>query len=351
VTLLDRQPSPPQHAADPHLPRPRGPRTEHLLAHLRRRPHDPGSLPPAEDDALDGDDTALALHVLYELHYRGFAEVAEDWEWEPGLLAVRRDLETELERRLFDELGHVPVAFGPDDVGRALDRMAGGDGGPSLSGWMASSGALCHLQEFAVHRSIYQLKEADPHTLAIPRLTGRAKAALVEIQAGEYGDGNPESVHATLFAETMRLLGLDDAYGAYLDQVPGVTLTTGNVISLFGLHRRWRGALVGHLALFEMCSVGPMGRYADAIRRLGVDDRAARFYDVHVEADAHHEVIARNDLAVALATEKPMLAGEIVFGARVLELVERHFAAHLRAAWDRNRTSLLTPIGPGLPPV
>jgi hypothetical protein len=101
---------------------------------------------------------------------------------------------------------------------------------------------------------------------------------------------------------------------------------------------------VGHLALFEMCSVGPMGRYAAAIRRLGVDDRAAHFYDVHVEADAAHEVIARNDLAVALAAEEPLLAGEIVFGARALDLVERRFAAHLLRCWQRDRSSLLQPI-------
>ena len=82
-------------------------------------------------------------------------------------------------------------------------------------------------------------------------MRGRAKAALVEIQHGEYGDGQPELMHATLFADTMRALGLDPTYGAYLDCIPAVTLATVNVMSLFGLHRCWRGALVGHLALLD----------------------------------------------------------------------------------------------------
>ena len=60
------------------------------------------------------------------------------------------------------------------------------------------------------------------------------------------------------------------AYGTYLDRLPGITLSTCNLVSLFGLHRRWRGALVGHLALFEMCSVGPMGRYQAALERFGL---------------------------------------------------------------------------------
>jgi Iron-containing redox enzyme len=54
---------------------------------------------------------------------------------------------------------------------------------------VADRGTLAQLREFAIHRSAYQLKEADPHTWAIPRLTGAVKAAMVEIQADEYGDG------------------------------------------------------------------------------------------------------------------------------------------------------------------
>lgn len=43
-----------------------------------------------------------------------------------------------------------------------------------------------------MHRSAYQLKEADPHSFALPRVpAGRAKAAFVEIQADEYGGGVP----------------------------------------------------------------------------------------------------------------------------------------------------------------
>jgi hypothetical protein len=148
-------------------------------------------------------------------------------------------------------------------------------------------------------------------------------------------------MHAVLFADTMRALGLDPSYGAYLDRIPGPTLTTVNVMSLFGLHRRWRGALVGHLALFEMSSVVPMGRYAAALRRLGVAD-GAPFYDEHVRADARHEVVALHDLAGALALDEPALAADIVFGARALQRVEQTFASHLLDAWSKGRSSLLS---------
>ena len=116
-----------------------------------------------------------------------------------------------------------------------------------------------------MHRSAYQLKEADPHTWAIPRLHGDPKSALVRLQYDEYGEGVTRDAHAELFALHLQRLGLDPTYGAWLDWIPGSTLATTNLVSLFGLHRRWRGALVGHLALFEMASVPVMGAYSAAL--------------------------------------------------------------------------------------
>ena len=82
----------------------------------------------------------------------------------------------------------------------------------------------------------------------------------MEVQADEYGGGDPDRVHATLFARSMGALGLDSTYGAYVDRLPGITLATVNLMSLFGLHRRWRGAIVGHLAAFEVSPAQPNRR-------------------------------------------------------------------------------------------
>src|SRR6185437_14129003 len=130
------------------------------------------------------------------------------------------------------------------DVGGALQRLVARDDGPPLSRFVETQATREQVFEHVVHRSAYQLKEADPHSWAIPRLSGPAKAALVEIQADEYGGGDPARVHAQLFADAMDALGLDPAYGAYVDVLPGVTLATVNLMSLFGLHRRLRAAIV-----------------------------------------------------------------------------------------------------------
>jgi carboxylate-amine ligase len=68
-------------------------------------------------------------------------------------------------------------------------------------------------------------------------------------------------------------------------------------MSRCGLHRRLRGAIVGHLAVFEMTSSVPNRRYATGLRRLGLGEDATTFFDVHVLADAVHESVAAVDLA------------------------------------------------------
>lgn len=323
----------------------RGPVSSWLLAHLAQPPHDVGLIPTPTDDPLVGDDFHLALYLCYELHYRGLPGVDEGWEWNPSLLAARAVLEARFTDAVVSAAGP-PTAVRPSGIADELHAVIAGGGGPSLSTYVAERAGLAELRELQVHRSAYQLKEADPHTWALPRLSGRAKAAMVEIQADEYGLGVEADMHATLFADTMDALGLDTTYGAYLDVLPGVTLATVNLVSMFGLHRRWRGALVGHLAVFEMTSVVPMGRYAKACDRLGLPPSARRFYDVHVQADAHHEVVAATELAGGFVEAEPERGGDVAFGARAVMLVEQRFATHVHDSWAAGRSSLLAPLRP-----
>ena len=294
------------------------------------------------DDPLSDDDFALALYVAYELHYRSFGRESEELEWDPDLLRFRRDLEQVFVARLVDECGAAHES--PLAIADELEVMLRGDDGPSLSAHMETNGSLAEMREFAIHRSAYQLKEADPHTWAIPRLDGAAKAALVKIQADEYGFGNERAMHQRLFVETMQALGLNAAYGAYVGRLPATTLATVNLISLFGLHRRWRGALVGNLAVYEMTSVVPMRRYSTALQRLGVPDHARAFYDVHVVADAEHQVVASHDLVGGLARREPDLVPDIAFGARATLEIEARFTRALFEAWSHGRSSLVQPL-------
>lgn len=326
------------------IPAPRGELSNHVFARLRSAPRELGALPSVE--AIDGDDCQVTLFVLQELSFRPFVGVSGAWEDEPSLLRLRAELEGLQEREL-RELLHVQ-ACRPTEVADALLQLIDDADGPSLSTWVEANATLEHLREFVTHRSAYQLKEADPHSFAIPRLrAGRAKTALLEIQLDEYGHHEPSEAHAELFRGTLAALGLDPDDGDVIDLLPAATLRTNTVLNSFTRSRRLLGACLGHLAVFEMTSVEPMARYASACRRLlngGRATQAARFFDVHVAADGLHERIALERLVGGFAAQYPEEASELLFGAAALMKVEGDLTSQLLTSWNDGRSSLRRPL-------
>jgi hypothetical protein len=325
---------------EPPLPSPRGPLSEAVLGALGGMT--PANLPdpvlPA--DPLADDDLQLALYCCYELHYASFAGVDPRWEWDPELLRFRSRLERAFESALGERVpGHRQVR--PNEVGDLLFKLAREDSAPSLSTHLWKESGREQFEEFLIHRSAYQLKEADPHSFAIARISGPAKAAMLEVQFDEYGSGAPERMHSRLFAKAMDALGLDSRYGAYLDRLPGTTLATVNLITMFALHRRLRGSLVGHLAMFEITSPVPNRRYGAAVRRLGFGEDATDFFDEHVEADSVHEQVAAYDLAQRLCIDQPELTADVVFGAEALLALEADWARALLRSFNAGASSLL----------
>ena len=180
------------------------------------------------------------------------------------------------------------------------------DDGPSLADHVRRSADVDQVLELLRQRSVYQLKEADPTTWVVPRLPVRAKAALMELQFDEYGNGDPNRLHAHLFARGMESVGLRSEYGAYVDDALPATLELNNALTMFG-----------HAAPPAGCRDGPPRRLRDdqlpagaqdrarGSRRLGLDGAMVAYYDEHVEADAVHEQLAAHDICGTLAEDEP----------------------------------------------
>lgn len=328
-------------AASPPLPPPRGPITEGLIDRLASPPA-AGRTPvaqPVDDGDPWGGDHQLALYVCYELHYRGFAGVPEQWEWDPGLLTLRASLEDAFLAAVRAEL-EPPVALAEQLEELLIEPVTG----TGASWYLLEHGWRWQAREYVAQRSLYHLKEADPQAWAIPRLHGRAQAALVAIEFDEYGAGRGERAHSRLFAEMMRDLDLDAAYGHYVSAAPAPALAVVNLMSMFGLHREHRGALVGQFAGVEITSSPGSRRLADALERLGAGEAGTRFYREHVEADAVHEQLVRRDVIGALLKDEPDLEQDIAFGLAAGALVDERLARHAMDCWRRNRSSLLIPL-------
>ena len=330
---------------EPQLPDARGPLSLAVLSQLTEHvPHH--HLARIEASLGDSDpygiDLQLTLYVCYELHYRGFAGVDPRWEWNAGLLHLRGQLENAFLAAVRQQVGEI----GPDETAAdEMDRLSVEPiEGTGPSYYLRDQGDWEQMREYFALRSLYHLKEGDPHAWAIPRLTGQAKASFVAVEFDEYGGGRGARVHQQLFADLLDAAGLDSSYLGYLNDVPADALAVVNLMSLFGLHRELRGSAIGHFASTEITSSPGSGRLVEALERMGAPEPCIGFYREHVEADAVHEQVVRTDVVGDMVAREPHLERDVVFGIRARDLIEDRLATHLMECWTTGRTSLRRPL-------
>jgi hypothetical protein len=302
----------------------------------------PINIPICEADPY-GLDLQLALYTCYELHYRGFAGVNPRWEWNPGLLHARGRLEDAFLSAVRHDVGEVATDETAAVAMEALSVEPVDGTGPSY--YLRETGTWEQMREYFVHRSLYHLKEADPHAFAIPRLVGQAKASFVAVEFDEYGAGRATRLHQQLFADLMDAAGLDSTYLAYVNDVAADALASVNLMSLFGLHRELRGAAIGHFASTEITSPPGARRLVEALQRLDAPEPCVHFYREHIEADAVHEQVVRTDVVGDLVAREPHLERDVVFGIKARDVVEDRLANHVMACWQADRSSLRRPLG------
>ena len=312
------------------IPAPRGRLSGALFPALVGRS---GDLARLADLSPDGDDDAqVALWVLHELHYRSLDGVDDRLEWHPDLIRLRGRLEADLEERLRARYpGHDPEG----DIGDALFDYIEAHDGPALAPYIQRQADAGQVRELVRHRSLYHLKEFDPTAWVVPRLPVPVKAALLELAFDEYGGGDPNRLHSHLFARGMAALGLDATPGAYVDDAPVEILEQNNAMTLFGLHRRLRGAALGHLAAFEATSSGPSRRLALGLQRLELGQPLVDYYTEHVTADAVHDQLACRAICGALVADDPTLLDDVFFGAFTCLDLEARYAGRMLDEWDR----------------
>ncbi|GAB3993128.1 iron-containing redox enzyme family protein [Nocardioides marmoraquaticus] len=313
------------------LPEARGALTSRLREVLRTDPD--ATAPPPHEGAHEAPDADLALWVLHELHYRGFDDVDDAWEWHPALAPLRHRLESGLEARLRARWPG-PAAYEHLGVADALQAMIDDHDGPSMARHVQRHASRAQVESLLRQRSLYHLKEADPTSWAVARLEAGPKAALLQVQYDEYGAGDPERLHHAMFARGLADSGIDATYGAHVDEARPEVLEQNDALSLFGLRRSLRGAALGHLAVFEATSSLPSRQMAQGLRRLGFAESMAAYYDEHVEADAVHEQLVLHDVCERLVAEEPALRDDVLLGGWSCLDLETRTAGALLADWS-----------------
>jgi hypothetical protein len=158
--------------------RPRGPLSAFLCAVLQREcpppeeAHWTGHLCGAAKEALAAtgdmaadDDLQLSLYLLYGLMYGSPPWPDASWEWHPDLIATRALLERAFETQMRSAVTvEDPPRAAREAVADWLFAATAPSPGPGLARFIAKSASLEQAREFLIQRSIYTLREADPHS-------------------------------------------------------------------------------------------------------------------------------------------------------------------------------------------
>lgn len=307
---------------EPVLPPARGPLSLaviELLTERAPRTHFAPIEAPLRDSDPYGIDMQLALHICYELHYRGFAGVDPGWEWSPALLSLRAQFEYEFLTALRQSVGVIENEVSPSVE---LHQLANGVK-PGTVQFLRSNGTWEQMQEYFIHRSLYRLRESDPQTWVVPRRCGCR-----------------ESHRQRAFARLMANAGLDTTYLTYVDRLPAQSLAVGNLMTLFGLHRTHRGSAAGFFAAAEASFARTSRSLLEAMDRMGAPSACVEFYRDYLDNDFEPWPDETHAAVNELTVREPTLNSDVVFGIWAQQVLEDMHAAHLVASWSTGRSSL-----------
>lgn len=196
--------------------------------------------------------------------------------------------------------------------------------------WLVEEMGLEALQRLLSEYAIDGLTEASAMFAIVPRLQGRAQAAVMRILIDEFGCGNPQRVHAELYRQLLQELGLSTDLKEYLDTVNEESLAFVNVYHWLTKRAPRVDAYLGALAYTEMAIPTSFASFAVACERLGIRQRT--YFTEHVHIDPYHTQDALLALN-AMAEEGRLDVQEAWLGALLAHKVsECAFTAALRTA-------------------
>ena len=250
-------------------------------------------------------------------------------EWHPPLLGVRRRLEATFEAELRARFAPPAVE---DDFAEAFFSYVADYDGPSLAAHVQRRCDREQVLELLRWRSVYHLKESDATAWVVPRLPTRPKAALWSCSSTSTVPATRTGCTPTSSRSDVRRRA-ERRVRRLRRRRPVEILEQNNAMSLFGLHRRLRGAALGHLAAFEATSSMPARRISQGLARLGMPQELVAYYDEHVLADAAHEQQAVRDICGALLEDEPGLTDDVFLGAFAAMDLEARVAHRALAEW------------------
>ncbi len=200
-----------------------------------------------------------------------------------------------------------------------------------LFDWLAEEATLQDLRWFLRQEAAGEAGFDDLVALTQVKLPAAPKLELARNYWDEMGRGAEGGMHGPMLERTTEGLDLRPSIEATLWQ----SLALANTMTAFATTRRYTYHSVGALGVVELTAPSRVAKVAQGLKRLGVEPRLRKYFDLHAVLDIKHSEDWNRDALRPLVAADPGCARYLAEGALMRLLCgERCFAAYRKALWS-----------------
>ncbi len=211
-----------------------------------------------------------------------------------------------------------------------LQEEGPGQGDP-LFPWLAEQASLDDFRYFLAQEAAGEAGFEDLTALAQVKVPADAKMELANNYWDEMGRGNPKGMHGPMLAALVAQLDLK----AEIDDTVWESLALANAMTAMAVNRRYAWHAIGALGAIELTAPGRSRATADGLRRLGIDGKARRYFELHAVLDVRHSKDWNDKVFRPLVAGDPRRARAMAEGALIrLTAGARCFKRYREALWS-----------------
>jgi pyrroloquinoline quinone (PQQ) biosynthesis protein C len=180
-----------------------------------------------------------------------------------------------------------------------------------LFDWLEHEATLDQLKWYLTQEAAGEAGFDDLVALTQVRVPDRAKLELARNYWDEMGRGNAKGMHGPMLHFVVEVLGLKPEIEATVWE----SLALANAMTAMAANRNYAWHSVGALGAIELTAPARSAATARGMRRLGLDARTRRYFDLHAVLDVKHSEEWNKEAIVPLVAEDPRRATAIAEGA------------------------------------
>lgn len=209
----------------------------------------------------------------------------------------------------------------------------------ALFPWLAEEATREELSWFLEQEAAGEAGFDDLVALTQVKLPTLAKLELARNYWDEMGRGHEGGMHGPMLERTTADLGLQPS----IEKTCWQSLALANTMTAFATTRRYAWHSVGALGAVELTAPGRVALVAQGLKRIGVEPRTRKYFDLHAVLDIKHSADWNEEALKPLVAENPGCARYLAEGALMrLESGRRCFEVYRAHLWSDRRDAAVS---------